>query len=200
MFAGTEFVLTVDISFNNNSFVDVDLAFVIEWNTQSNVSVNYDRITISPVNSLGMASLTYSPIATSDSGLITANVTVSPSDDSMYIQLVTAASFHNVIIYGEESISMHYILRLNITNCHLVNFHFPKLYTCASTYLDYTCLLVIRIIYVMHMSANRYLQVDEKNFKGTYRDCRKNTGNKLGYWYIICIRVCACSISVLHEQ
>ena len=83
VFAGTEIVLTFDVSFNN-SFVDVDIVFVIEWSREGNVIVNDDRIKISSVNNLGRASLTYSPIATSDSGLITANVTASPSDDSMY--------------------------------------------------------------------------------------------------------------------
>ena len=40
-----------------------------------------------------------------------------------------------------------------------------------------------------------------KNSKGTYRDCRKSTGNKLGYNIIvICITLCACAIAVLHEQ
>ena len=33
--------------------------------------------------------------------------------------------------------------------------------------------------------------------KGTHRDCRKSTGNKLG---VICITVCACAVAVLHEQ
>ena len=36
-----------------------------------------------------------------------------------------------------------------------------------------------------------------KNSKGTYRDCRKSTGNKLG---LICITLCTCAIAVLHEQ
>ena len=71
----------------------MDIAFVIEWTKDTNVIVNDDRIKISPVNVLGRASLTYSPIATSDSGLITATVTVSPSDDSIYIQSVIATSF-----------------------------------------------------------------------------------------------------------
>ena len=109
VFAGTEIVLTIGISFSNNSFVDVDIVFVIEWSREGNVIVNDDRIKISSVNNLGRASLTYSPIATSDSGLITANVTASPSDDSMYIQSVTATSFHNLTISGELSICMHYV-------------------------------------------------------------------------------------------
>ena len=109
VFAGTEFVLTIDISFSNNSFVDVNIVFVIEWSREGNVIVNDDRIKISSVSNLGRASLTYSPIATSDSGLITANVTASPSDDSMYIQSVTATTFLNVIISGELSICMLYV-------------------------------------------------------------------------------------------
>ena len=107
VFAGTEFVLQIDISFSNNSFVDVDICLVIEWTKDTHVIVNDDRIKIS--SNLGRASLTYSPIATSDSGLITATVTVSPSDDSMYIQSVTATTFLNAIISGELSICMHYI-------------------------------------------------------------------------------------------
>ena len=109
VFAGTEFVLTVDISFSDNNFVDVDIAFVIEWSREGNVIVNDDHIKISSVNNLGRASLSYSPIATSDSGLITANVTASPSDDSMYIQSVTVTTFLNVIISGELSICMPYV-------------------------------------------------------------------------------------------
>ena len=109
VFAGTEIVLTIDISFSNNSFVDVDIVFGIEWSKEGNVIVNDDRIKISSVNDLGRASLTYSPIATSDSGLITANVTASPSDDSMYMQSVTATTVLNVTISGELSICMPYV-------------------------------------------------------------------------------------------
>ena len=62
-----------------------------------------DRITISNVSTSERgytASLIYSPIATSDSGLITATVTVSPSDDSMYIQSVTATESHTINVEG----------------------------------------------------------------------------------------------------
>ena len=62
-------------------------------------------ITISNVSDSGSgytASLTYSPITTSDSGLITATVTVSPSDDSMYIQSVTATETDTLCIQGEN--------------------------------------------------------------------------------------------------
>ena len=47
VFAGTEFALTIDISFSNNSCVDVDIVFVIEWSREGNVIVNDDRIKIS---------------------------------------------------------------------------------------------------------------------------------------------------------
>ena len=85
---------------------------MIEWTKDTHVIVNDDRIKISSVNNLGRASLTYSPIATSDSGLITANVTASPSDDSMYIQSVTATTFLNAIISGELNICMPYIYQV----------------------------------------------------------------------------------------
>ena len=35
-------------------------------------------------------------------------------------------------------------------------------------------------MYVLEASKMR---VNTSEFKGTYRDCRKSTGNKLGYWY-----------------
>ena len=45
---------------------------------------------------------TYLPIATSDSGLITATVTVSPSDDSMYIQSVTATATDTLTVQSKN--------------------------------------------------------------------------------------------------
>ena len=58
---------------------------------QAIIIVNDDRITLSTDNKMGMASLTYSPIAITDSGWITATVTVSPCNDS-FIQPITATS------------------------------------------------------------------------------------------------------------
>ena len=66
---------------------------------QANIIVNDDRITLSTDNKLGMASLTYSPIAITDSGWITATVTVSPCNDS-FIQPITATSSYSLHVEG----------------------------------------------------------------------------------------------------
>ena len=61
------------------------------------------RTAISPVNDSDdsyIAFLTYTPIATSDSGQFTATVTVSPSDGSMFIQTVTATDTEMIIVEG----------------------------------------------------------------------------------------------------
>ena len=108
MYAGTEFVLNISISFNEKGLlVDVDIfvTFVLSKGNmssgeQANVIVNDDRITLSTNNILGMASLTYSPIAITDSGWITATVTVSPCNDS-FIQPITATSSYSLHIEGK---------------------------------------------------------------------------------------------------
>ena len=62
---------------------------------QANIIVNDDHITLSTDNEMGMASLIYSPIATTDSGWITATVTVSPCNDS-FIQPITSTSSYSL--------------------------------------------------------------------------------------------------------
>ena len=98
MYAGTEFVLNISIFFSEKSLIDVGsiYTFVLSRGNmssgeQANIIVNDDRITLSTDNKMGMASLTHSPIAITDSGWITATVTVSPCNDS-FIQPITATS------------------------------------------------------------------------------------------------------------
>ena len=108
MYAGTEFVLNISISFNEKSLlVDVDIfvTFVLSKGNlssgeQTNIIVNDDRIILSTNNEMGMASLTYSPIASTDSGWITATITVSPCNDS-FIQPITATSFYSLHVEGK---------------------------------------------------------------------------------------------------
>ena len=71
--AGTEFVLTADISLSG---VNGDISLDITWRG-NDVIANDTRITVSAVSGSGdsyTASLTYSPITISDSGQITAIV------------------------------------------------------------------------------------------------------------------------------
>ena len=108
VFAGNNFTLSAEISFNGSAVVDMSISLTISWSRDGDIVTYYnDHITISNVSdseSGYTASLTYSPIATSDSGLITATVTVSPSDDSMYIQSVTATANDTLCIQGKNPI------------------------------------------------------------------------------------------------
>ena len=75
----------------------------ISWSRGSDVIANDTRTAISPVSGSGdsyTASLTYTPIATSDDGQFTATVTVSPSDGSMFVQTVTATDTEMLTVEG----------------------------------------------------------------------------------------------------
>ena len=103
IFAGNNFTLHAEISFSNSTVVDTSLSLTVSWSRDGDIMTSNNRISISSVsdNESGYtAFLTYSPIATSDSGLITATVSVSPSDDSMYIQSVTATETHTIYVEG----------------------------------------------------------------------------------------------------
>ena len=102
---GYNFTLNAEILFSNPTVVDIEMLLAISWSRGDDLMTSSDRISISNVTD-GQngytASLTYSPIATSDSGLITATVTVSPSDDSMYIQSVTATANDTLSVEGKH--------------------------------------------------------------------------------------------------
>ena len=103
IYAGNNFTLNAEILFS--AVVNVSLSLTISWSRDGDIITSNDHITISNVRDSEngyTASLTYSPIATSDSGLITATVTVSPSDDSMYIQSVTATATDTLCIQGKN--------------------------------------------------------------------------------------------------
>ena len=80
IYAGTECVLTADISLSG---VNADISLNMLWIRENGVIViivNDTRTTVSAISGSGdsyTASLTYSPITISDSGHITALVTVS---------------------------------------------------------------------------------------------------------------------------
>ena len=105
IFAGNNFTLNAEIYLNISAVVNVSLSLTISWSRDGHNITSNDHITISNVSdseSGYTASLTYSPITTSDSGLITATVTVSPSDDSMYIQSVTANATDTLCVQGKN--------------------------------------------------------------------------------------------------
>ena len=92
VYAGTEFTLTSD-TFSDVSGVDVDISLDISWTRDSTAIASDTRTTVSGVSGSGTsytASLSFSPIATTDSGNFTATVTVRPTTTSLYIQSVNA--------------------------------------------------------------------------------------------------------------
>ena len=100
---GTELVLTADISFSGQSTVNMDKSLDILWRRGNDVIVNYSHIAISAVSGSGdsyTASLTYSPITISDSGLITAIVTVRPITENEYIRTVNATALESLTLTG----------------------------------------------------------------------------------------------------
>ena len=104
---GTELVLTADISFSDQSRVNVDKALDILWRKGNDTIVGETRITISTVSGSGdsyTTSLTYSPITISDRGNITAIVTVRPMIVNEYIRTVNATALESLSITGIHNI------------------------------------------------------------------------------------------------
>ena len=103
VYAGTEFTLTPAISFSDVSGVDVDISLDIRWTRDSAVIASDGRTTVSDVSGSGTSytvSLSFSPIAISDSGQFTATVTASPTTTAQYIQFVTDTDTEMVAVEG----------------------------------------------------------------------------------------------------
>ena len=104
VYAGTEFGLSTDISFSDLSGVDVAITVGIIWSGGGGVISNDSRTAVTPVSGGGgnyTASLTYSPISTSDGGQFTANVTFRPTAGSMYILGGSVQDTEMVMVSGE---------------------------------------------------------------------------------------------------
>ena len=104
VYAGTEFGLSTDISFNDLSGVDVAVTVGISWSGGGGVISNGSRTAVTPVSGGGdsyTASLTYSPITTSDGGQFTANVTFRPTAESVYILGGSVQDTEMVMVNGE---------------------------------------------------------------------------------------------------
>ena len=94
VYAGTEFVLTAVISLSR---VNVEISLDITWSRGNDVIANDTHTTVSDVSGSGdsyTASLTYSPITISDSGNITATVTVTVSSLHVYLTATGTESLH----------------------------------------------------------------------------------------------------------
>ena len=98
--AGNNFTLNAEITLSDPTVVDVEILLALNWSRDDVLITSISVSSVSTSESGYTASLNYSPITTSDSGLITATVSVSPSDDSMYIQSVTATAVYNLSVHG----------------------------------------------------------------------------------------------------
>ena len=116
VYAGTEFTLTSDISFTGESGVDVEISLDIVWTRNSAVIASDSRTTVSDVSGSGTsytASLSFPPIAISDSGQFIATVTVSPTTTSQYIQSVTATADTEIVTVAGMRNEMVLFVRLS---------------------------------------------------------------------------------------
>ena len=106
VYAGTRFTLTSDISFSGTSGVDVEISLDISWTRDSAVIASDGRTTVSGVSGSGTsytASLSFSPIATTDSGQFTATVIASPSTTSQYNINILSVTATDIIVIVEGS-------------------------------------------------------------------------------------------------
>ena len=112
VYAGTELMLTLEISFNDFKRVDVNISISIEWdrwplniNGINYIQLNNDtRTTVSAVSGSDgsfKSSLTYSPITISDSGRYWTIVSVKPSDKSIYIKSLLDSARVDLIVKGD---------------------------------------------------------------------------------------------------
>ena len=118
VYAGTTFQLRVDISFND---LTVDTAVDICWkqsnNNTGNAAIgNNNRTTVSAVSGSGdsySSTLTYSQIAISDSGNITAIVTInlSSSNESSCAE-IEASDTEELIVEGKYYVTKVYEVSL----------------------------------------------------------------------------------------
>ena len=121
IYAGNNFTLNADISeipLIDSDIVSVEVSLVITWTRDGDVIRSNDHISVSSVSvseSGYTASLTYSPIAISDSGLITATLSVIPSETSSYIQSVAVSAKERLTVLG-----MQYYSRV-VVICHKFN-------------------------------------------------------------------------------
>ena len=84
--------------------MDVAITVGISWSGEDGVLTNDSRTTVTPVSGGGgsyTASLTYSPITTSDGGQFTANVTFISTIGSMYILGGSVQDTEMVMVNGE---------------------------------------------------------------------------------------------------
>ena len=102
VYAGTKFTLSVDISFNSLR-MNITLMISVTWSRGNDVIANDTRTTVSAVSSSGdsyTASLTYSPITISDSGLIKVNISAYVDPYESICSRTSATDTERLVVHG----------------------------------------------------------------------------------------------------
>ena len=104
LYAGTELMLTANIVFSESNEVNIPLSITVRWSRGNNAIGNDTSTSVSAISGSGgvySASLNYSPISISENGIFTANVVVSPDDESAYINPVIASDTLSLNVLGK---------------------------------------------------------------------------------------------------
>ena len=103
VYVGTEITLTSQISLGSVSGVDEEISVTIVWTRDTCAIVSDTHTMVSSVTGSGSsynASLSFSPVNSSDHGNITATVTVGATNSSEYVETVTGSDSDILEIQG----------------------------------------------------------------------------------------------------
>ena len=112
VYVGTEITLTSQISLGSVSGVDEEISVTIVWTRDTCAIVSDTHTTVSSITGSGSsytASLSFSPVNSSDHGNITATVTVGSSE---YVETVTGSDSDILEIQGNVCMNECYDISL----------------------------------------------------------------------------------------
>ena len=102
VYIGTEFSLITEVAFNDNSRIDVALAFVVQWRNNGGFELkdtNGLRISNSSNNRSHTSILTFTSIGNADNGRYTATIIIRALNETLrrYIYPVTASASETIM-------------------------------------------------------------------------------------------------------
>ena len=115
VYVGTEITLTSQISLGYVSGVDEEISVTIVWTRDTCAIVSDTHTTVSSITGSGSsytASLSFSPVNSSDHGNITATVTVGATNSSEYVETVTGSDSDILEIQGNVCMNECYDISL----------------------------------------------------------------------------------------
>ena len=94
VYIGTEVLLITEVTFNDNSPIDVALAFVVQWKKNGGNELKDLRISNSSSNRSHTSILTFTSIGNADNGRYTATVIIKALNETLrrYIYPVTTSA------------------------------------------------------------------------------------------------------------